>query len=495
MGSIPGTRGTGVKTVSILASDWAYAADLIDSPQRRWARDPVAWAQEKLGLELWSKQKEILYSIRDHPLTAVHSCHESGKSFVAAVAVAHWLDTHPPGSAFVVTSAPTDKQVKAILWREINKMHDLGNLPGRTNLSEWYIGKELVAFGRKPSDYNPTAFQGLHALYMLLVLDEAAGIVQTMWDAGSTLVANEHGRTLAIGNPDDPLSEFAKKCAPGSPWNTIHIGYEHTPNFTGEDISKDLKSRLIHPKWVKEKSIEWGHESPLFASKCEGKFPTHNADGFIQLQWLLQCRNLELPEGHPVEAGVDVGAGGDRTVIRERRGMRAGRERVFVDADAMRTVGKIVETLNEWNVTRVKVDVIGIGWSIAGRLRELSARHNFQGTTHNAEVVDVNFAAASGDPERFINMRAQTYWMIGREYSRLSKWDLSNVDDATFAELMAPSYHIMDSKGKIKIQAKDEIRSILGRSPDSADALLLAFVGDDWVGEMPMAKHRATSLL
>lgn len=471
------------------------AADLLDPPERKWKADPVAWATEKMGRELWSGQREILRSVRDNKLTAVKSCHEVGKSFTAAHVVAWWIDVHPPGQAFAVTSAPTDKQVKAILWREINRLHEQGNLPGRTNLSEWYMGKELVAFGRKPSDYNPTAFQGLHAKYMLLVLDEACGIPKAIWDAGSSLVANEYSRTLAIGNPDDPLSEFANKCRVDSDWNVIQIGYGDTPNFTGEEVSADLKSRLIHPGWVAEKAKEWGPESALFTSKCKGEFPAQATDGFIQLSWLQECRHLELPEGTPVEAGVDVGAGGDRTVIRERRGMRVGRECVFVDADPMRTVGKIVETLNEWGVQRVKVDVIGIGWSIAGRLRELSSRHNYQGTTHSAEVVGINFAEASVDPDRFINLRAEVYWTIGREYSRLKRWDLSYVDDDVFAELTAPSYKIMDSKGKIKIQAKEEIRGLLGRSPDRADALLLAFAGGDWIGTITSPQTMATSLL
>lgn len=484
--------------MSLITSRFQRMRTLLDPPERHWAADPVRWAEEKMGLELWSGQKEILTSVRDHPLTAVKSCHEIGKSYSAALTVCWWLDTHEPGSAFVVTSAPTDKQVKAILWREIGKMHRAGKLPGRTNLSEWYIGAELVAFGRKPADHDPTAFQGLHAKYMLLVLDEACGMPKTMWDAGSSLVANEFSRTLAIGNPDDPLSEFAKKCGPDSSWNVIQIGYSKTPNFTGEPVSDNLKSLLIHPTWVEEKAKEWGPESALFKSKCEGEFPEQGTDGFIQLSWLRECRNLELPEGFPVEAGIDVGAGGDRTVIRERRGMRVGRERSFVDADPMRTIGKIVETINEWGIERVKVDVIGIGWSLTGRLRELSTKHFYNagpGVTHNAEVVGINFAEASVDPDRFINLRAEVYWTIGREYSRLRRWDLSSVEDEVFQELTAPSYKIMDSKGKIKIQAKDEIRSLLGRSPDRADALLLAFAGGDWVGTLPSRQDMGESLL
>lgn len=479
----------------MVVSRWAVCANDLDPPHNRWLHDPVAWATERMGQELWSGQAEIFHSVRDHGLTAVKSCHEVGKSWTAAHVVGWWLDTHPVGQAFAVTTAPTDKQVKAILWREINRLHEANNLLGRTNLSEWYVGKELIAFGRKPSDYSPTAFQGLHAKYMLLVMDEAGGIPKAIWDAGSSLVANEFSRTLAIGNPDDPLSEFAEKCKPGSGWNVIQIGYERTPNFTGELISDDLRSRLIHPDWVAQKREEWGEDSPLFRSKCEGEFPENAADGFIQLGWLQKCRYLELPEGYPAEAGIDVGAGGDRTVIRERRGMRAGRVAEFVDSDPMRTVGRIVEKINEWGIQKVKVDSIGIGWSLTGRLRELSSKHNHVGTTHKAEVVGVNFASASSTPDRFINVRAEVYWNIGREYSRLQKWDLTEVDDSVFAELTAPSYEIMDSKGKIKIQAKEEIRARLRRSPDHADALLLAFYGDGWVASMPSRSGMSSSLM
>jgi hypothetical protein len=70
------------------------------------------------------------------------------------MAACWWLDAHKPGEAFVVTTAPTGMQVKAILWRYIGRMHEEHNLPGRTNQTEWYLGNELIAVGRKPSDYR-----------------------------------------------------------------------------------------------------------------------------------------------------------------------------------------------------------------------------------------------------------------------------------------------------------------------------------------------------
>lgn len=480
-------------------NDWLIAESMLTLGEKGtnplWRSDPVLWAKERLGHHMWSKQRELMYSVRDYDETAVQSCHNVGKSFTSATVVCWWLDVHPAGEAFVVTSAPTDKQVKAILWREINRMHARGNLLGRTNLSEWYMGKELIAFGRKPADYDPDAFNGIHAKYVLLVLDEANGMPKELWDSGSTLTSNKHSRTLAIGNPDDPTSEFAKKCRPDSGWNVIKISYKDTPNFTNEDVPEQIRDLLISPGWVEKKEREWGADSALFASKCLGEFPENMSSGVVMKADAQACRLLQFPAAGAHEAGIDVGAGGDRTVIRERIGMRAGREEIFVSNDPMATVGQLVEAINKWGVTRVKVDEIGIGWALTGRLRELSSKHNMVGTTHNAEVVGVNFANQALDPDRFQNARAEIYWTIGREYSRLRMWDLEEVDDDVLEELCAPKYEIMDSKGRIKIEPKLNVIQKLGRSPDRAEALLLAYAGTHWYGSFPSNDFTAQSLM
>lgn len=459
-------------------SRWALATDMVDPPTLRWRADPVAWAVERAKIELWSKQREILESLVKNPNTAVHSCHSSGKSYVSSVATAWWLDTHPVGQARVVTTAPTSTQVDAILWYEIGKLHRRLRLPGVCNLRSWYIGKQLVALGRKPPDHQEAAFQGMHAKYLLVIYDEAFGIPKNLWDEGASLASNEYSRQLAIGNPDGP-GIFEDKCKPGSTWNVIHIGAKHTPNFTGEEVSADLAVNLISKRWAQERAQEWGEDSALYQSKVNGEFPQGaDPNAVIPHAWVARCRLLELPEDDTVEAGVDVGAGADRTVIRERRGPRAGREESFVDKDPMRTVGKLVEKINEWGVQRVKVDVTGIGWALGGRLRELSSRHSHgKDTTHSAEVVRVNFGErpSPGNEKKFLNRRAEIYWTVGRELSRLEQWDLTNVDDDVVHELTASRYEIMDSYGKIKIEKKDKVIKRLRMSPDRAEALLLAF--------------------
>lgn len=477
--------------------------DRVAPPERKWLRDPRGWAKERAAIDLWSKQTEIMEMVRDNRKTAIASCHEIGKSFTAATAVCWWLDTHPPGEAFVVTTAPTAPQVKAILWREINRIHERAGLKGRTNLTEWYLGGELVAYGRKPSDYSENSFVGIHARYVLIVLDEACGIPKSLWDAASTLAANEHSRILAIGNPDNPSGEFANVCKTGSGWAVMHIGYADTPNFTGEPVSALVADSLIHPAWVQDRKDYWGEESALFQSKCMGQFPTVGDPWqVVPIAWADQCRYLEFPGGRkPVEAGVDVGAGNDRTVVVVREGNRVKCAKWFVNPDPMQSVALIAAYLMEHKVDCVKIDSIGVGWGLYGRLRELSKRNNPSSSlaTHNADVVPINVAEShsEGKEHLYMNKRAEMWWEIGREYCRLKRWDLSGLDrkllDDVLNELTMPKYEIVDSQGKIKIEPKEKIRERLRASPDLAEGLLLAFVPANWMANMQSASVLAAA--
>jgi hypothetical protein len=92
-------------------------------------------------------------------------------------------------------------------------------------------------------------------------------------------------------------------------------------------------------------------------------------------------------------------------------------------------------------------------------------------------VVPVNFSErpTPGNADRFANLRAEVWWTVGREMSMDRGWDLGECDDDTIAELTAPEYKIVDSRGKVLIEPKTDVIKRLGFSPDQADALLLAF--------------------
>lgn len=441
--------------------------------RRRYLQDPVRWVRERLNEFLWSKQREIMESVRDHRKTAVHSCHEIGKSFIAARICTWWIDNHPPGEAVVVTSAPTARQVRQILWKEIGRAQSKG-LAGRTNQTSWLIemptGKEeTVAFGMKPSDTDPAAFQGIHAKWVLVIFDEACGIpggkgtTHTLWEAADSLIANDYSRFLAIGNPDDPTSQFAEHCKPGSGWNVIGIGAYETPNFTGELVPESLKPLLIGKVYVEEKKHKWGEKNPLFISKVLGKFPESTTDGLIPISYVLAAQARELPTGIPDELGVDVGAGGDKNVVARRQGPVVRIIRRDQVADTMVSCGNLLHDLKKTGATRAKVDYIGIGRGLVDRAKE-----------QKAPVLGINVGEGAIDKESFQNLRAEGYWNL-RERFIEGNIDIDEQDEDLAAQLVDLKYK-RSSSGKILIEGKDEIKRRGKPSPDEADSVMLAFL-------------------
>jgi hypothetical protein len=436
--------------------------------QPKGYQDPEKWIRERTRGEIWSKQREIMESVRDHKKTAVRSCHSAGKSHIAAATACWWIDSHEVGEAFVVTTAPTFQQVRAILWRYMNRMHKAAKLPGIMHQTEWNYGGEIVAFGRKPSDYSESAFQGIHAPKVLVILDEACGVPEALWTGAEVITTTPGCRILAIGNPDVPGTPFERAC---EKWeSSIKIDAYSTPNFTGEDVSESVKSQLIDPQWVEDQAESWGRDNPLFIAKILAEFPKDAKDAVVRGSDVARCRIArELPYGPgellPVELGVDVGGGGDDTVIRERCGPVAGREWVL-NTDRPELIGPaVIEAIKETGATACKVDAIGVGAGLIGELR------------NSAEIVGCKIVGvkASNSPSRseFANTRAE-YWWMARELSERGEWDLSNLKDDTVAQLLNPRYSI-NLSGKILIEKKEDIKDRLGRSPDNAEALILAY--------------------
>lgn len=455
-----------------------------EARRRRYRRDPVAWVHEVLHEHVWSKQQDILRSVRDNRRTAVPSCHEAGKSFIAARAVAWWLSVHPVGEAFVVTTATTGAQVEAILWKEINRTHSKGQLAGRTNKTEWYMttaegNEELVAFGRKPSDRNPTAFQGIHAKFVLVVMDEACGIPggtsdnpNSLWESADSLIANEFSRILAIGNPDIPDSEFAEVCKPGSGWHVIHIDAFDTPNFTDEEVPAALRPKLISKTWQEEKLRKWGENNPLYISKVRGRFPTSSKDGLIPVAWVMKAQTQTLEPSDPIELGIDVGGGGDKNIAALRRGPVVRIIRRDQEPNTMISCGNMIADIRSTGARVAKVDEIGVGRGLTERGKELGH-----------PVVGVNVGKEPRDKEQFANVRAEGYWGL-RERFQEGQIDIDADDDDLAAQLVGIKFK-RSSSGKILIESKDEMKKRGMSSPDEADAVMLAYLPHELYGPQP----------
>jgi hypothetical protein len=453
----------------------------------RYLNDPIGWVRDRLGEHLWSKQREIAESVRDNRYTAVQSCHDAGKSFLASRLVAWWLDVHPRGEAFAVTTAPTAAQVSAILWREIRRAHKKGGLFGYITqgaVPEWKLPDgEQVGYGRKPADEDQAAFQGIHALYPLIVVDEGGGVPKTLFDAVDALATNINARVLAIGNPDDPSSHFAKVCKPGSGWNVIRIDGLQTPNMTAEglaehpeladlmaelgiepsveDVPEGLRPLLLSPMWVAERIYRWGIASPIFTAKVRGDFPDIGEDVLITPSMIRAAQQRSLDPGPWSILGVDVARfGSDRTIIALSRWPQT---RVIADHSKLattETTGHVVAAKREHAADEIRVDGVGVGGGVVDQLVELGH-----------DVMDMQAGAAARDPEHYLNARAEWYWGL-RERFEQGDIDLDPDDDETAAQLGAIKYKYT-ARGQIQIESKDDMRKRKLPSPDRADAVML----------------------
>lgn len=443
----------------------------------RYRADPVGFIEQVLLGFVWSKQKQICESVRDNRYTAVPACHGPGKSAIAGRIGSHWLACHEPGEAFLVTSAPTFQQVRGILWREINKVHAIGRLPGRCNATQWVLDSgELIGFGRAAKDM--TSFQGIHAPKVLVILDEGSGISDEIAEGAETLITNDDSRMLIIGNPDDPASAFARACKPGSGYNVIPISAFDTPAFTGEAIPDWMEKVLVSKIWVEERRKKWGEESPLWKAKVLGQFPDVSEDGLIPLSHISAAQALEYePQpDDPNELGVDVARYGlDNTVIYHRHGKKVRLAGTANKRDLMTVTGKVVQAIRETGANVVKIDDAGLGGGVTDRLRELVSEGKLPAGT---VIVAVNVGEGVSDAaqdEHFHNLRTEVNWMM-RNIFEEKRIDIDPSDDQLAHEASEIKYKVR-SDGTILMESKEDMKKRThGVSPDYWDALVLAFV-------------------
>lgn len=453
-----------------LLQDLQALNTLWNPPADPYHNDPVAWLQ-KNNVETWSKQREILISVNKNRYTAVKSCHGPGKSFTAAWAVVWWLATK--FDAFVVTSAPTSHQVRTILWREIRRAKKKADLHGTISggqVPEWKVNDELIAFGRKPADYlDPTeaaaAFQGIHALNTLVVLDEGSGIPEWLANACENLITNENSRLLIIGNPDNPVSYFANAFKPASGFNKITIKAWDTPAYTGEPVSEDLQQRLTSKIWVEERQKRWTPKSPLYVSKVEAEFPDVTDDTVFTpaiIQKAVQNDRSKQATTTQGRYGMDVARlGTDETVVYHNRAGYVRLVAKWAKQDTMQTVGNYRRlTKNQPTLTPpVVVDIVGLGSGVYDRLKEL-----------NYPVVPFNGGEKAYNPLKYKNRRSEAYWEA-KEAMDDGLVDIEELDEDLQAELLDVHFKT-DSTGRIQLEPKEDIAQRLGHSPDRADAFV-----------------------
>jgi len=455
-----------------------------------FAKNPAMYVERFHGIprtDLWSKQIEILESVRDHKYTAVPAGHNLSKTFTASLAAWWWKLCHRPSK--VIVTAPGNRQAGLVIGNEIRARWDglarrwsgpgemeMFGIASPPNTEGWRQDAEnhMAWFATTPDKAaeHATKMAGFHSPHMLFVFEEAAAIPKVIWESIQGSMLAGHARLLAIGNPSDPTSQFARFCR-NPDVNVIRLDAMEFPNV--------VEGRVIFPWGPTREAVEelgryWGENSGAFQWKVRGQFPTTATDtliGYDEVRAALT--RVAAPCEHAPEKigiGVDVARFGDDLSVvcavcrcgallgmEERRGQ-----------DTMATAGLVLAEAKRLGFCagvahKIGIDDTGVGGGVTDRLREQGWR-----------VRGENFGSKARDEEKFANRRAELWWNLRdwiRSSAALASFDDPRRADRLVDDLTSPKYtHRSDSR--VLLEAKSDIKKRIGRSPDYGDALALA---------------------
>jgi hypothetical protein len=466
------------------------------SREREYLRDPVLWARDHLGIQLWSKQAEVAMAVVDNKNVIVKAGHEVGKSFLAGILICWWVDTHwqLPGGCFVVSTAPSTKQINAVVWREVRKFHQLSaerfaagkishKLPGYiTSMAHWRLENGIeLGYGSKPPDSKEDTMSGIHARYVLAVGDEAVGLSETLIDDLGNITSNGTSRRFLILNPTNPLSYVAKIFKNKiESWWTATVSVFDSPNFRGgEGLPVEVLETLVDQTYVDDKLSEWGSEkSPKYISRVLGEFAWDMGFTLIPMEDMATAVDTEIrpsSESRPV-IGVDVSrsVAGDMNTVYVNHDGKLRLFDAWNERNAIRTAEKIHEAAMATGATEVRIDGSGLGGPICDMVYELAEGHDY-------EVFEMIGGERSPDRARYFNARA--YWYASfAEKLRDGKIDIDFADDNLQEELLGIEIKKRTAGlDNIQIESKEDMRKRGVSSPDYADAAIYAMADVDYL--------------
>lgn len=401
----------------------------------------------------------------------------------------------------VITTAPTWTQVEKLLWGHIHKAADTGRLHfPRLFKTELAIGPSNYAIGLSTNE--GVRFQGWHGR-ILVILDEAPGVIPSIWEAIEGIRAGGDVRVLALGQAMTLAGPFYDAFhGHRQTWNTITISAFDTPNLAGvcldngksgsehirhgsqdpaapnllemneDELSRNPRPYLTTRRWVRDAWFDWGVTgSPLWEVKVLGQFPKQSEDSLLSLDMLEAAEEI-IPgyEAEPLRAGVDVAGPGDaETVVSVRQGPNRIAAKAWVKPDPR---GEVLEFLQPYKpyLELVNVDTIGMGYYFALHLED-----------HGFPVRHVNIESTEGiDREKYQDQKASYFWNL-RE--RAMERRLGGIDNKREQAQLLSVRYFHDSSGRIGIVSKEKLAKLGIPSPDWAEADMLAYAPDPTVAE------------
>ena len=426
--------------------------------------DPVLFVKEVLGAEPLPYQAEFLEAISSgERKISIRSGHGTGKSTSASWAMLWYLLMRFPNK--VVVTAPTSGQLFDALFAELKRW--IGELPkpiqdlltvksDRVELAA--APSEMFISARTSRAETPEALAGVHSDNVLLVVDEASGVPEKVFEAAAGSMSGHNATTILLSNPTRSTGTFYES-------QTRMAGSWWTQRWSCVD------SPLVSDEFVDEMRERYGEESNAFRIRVLGEFPLADDDTIVPFHLVdaAMNRDIEVDEDRRPVWSVDPARfGSDRTAFCKRVGCVITEIKSWRGLDLMQTVGRVMAEYEALapsaRPSEILVDSIGVGSGVVDRLRELGA-----------PVRGVNVAESPSMGETYNNLRTEL-WFKTKAWLEDRSCKLPQ-DDELLADLTGIRYSFTSS-GKMAAESKDQMRRRGLRSPDLADAVCLTMASD-----------------
>jgi hypothetical protein len=480
-----------------------WTADASTGPDTTVEYDgPVEYCERVLRVALTPTQEAIATDLTRHPYRVLcRSGHNVGKSFLAACLVNWWFDSYAP--SICLTTAPTQRQVERILWREVRMLRGRASLGG-------FAGPKMPRLERSPDHFaegftarDGSRFQGHHSPNVLIIFDEAEGVDPIFWEAAESMLGGDNHAFLAIYNPTSQSSQAAQE-EKREGYNLVTMSCLDHPNIADE---------LAGNKPSYPSAIRLGRLREMLAKWCTLVAPGERLEGDVQLGEqvyrpgpVAQARLLGirpdlafntiwseamfaatvsrvLPLGGPLQIGCDVARfGDDDTALHVRQGGNSVYHESANGWSVVQTAERCKQVATRFGREMrldprralIAVDDCGVGGGVVDILR--SEHWNVVGVNAASAYVAPRRATLAGD-EDHPNLRSALWFGLAdaaREgnvsFARLEQ----HVQQTLRRELTAPTY-TLDVRGRRVVEPKDLTKKRLGNSPDNADAVHLAY--------------------
>ena len=430
----------------------------------RYRDDPVLFVKEVLGATPYDYQAEFLDALASgERKMSVRSGHGTGKSTTSSWAMLWYVLLRFPNK--VVVTAPTSGQLFDALFAELKRW--INELPPQLQVL-LTVKSDRVELSAAPAEAfisartsraeTPEALAGVHSENVLLVVDEASGVPEKVFEAAAGSMSGHSATTILLSNPTRSSGTFFEsQTRLADTWWTRRWSCVESP--------------LVSEEFVDEMRARYGEDSNAFRIRVLGEFPMADDDTIIPFHLADSAikRDIEIPEDTKPIWGLDVARfGADKTALCKRYGNVVTEITSWQGLDLMQTVGRVMaeyEGLSpSMRPSEILVDSIGVGGGVVDRLRELGA-----------PVRGINVGEAPAMGNTYMNLRAEL-WFKTKGWLEDRSCKLPN-DDQLLAELTSIRYGFTPG-GKMKAESKDDMRKRGLKSPDLADALCLTMASD-----------------